>query len=914
MRSFTFTLFAIGIAASALSLSAMQSVCAQAPAEPPARSPGELRRVQPLMEGWKFVQDDRLSDAAALAASGDDWQTVSLPHTWNAEDAASLDSTSYVRGLGWYRLEFPTPAQGVRHWLEFGAASLVADVWLNGQHLGQHRGGFTAFRFDVTDVLSPAQADAEGGNVLLVKVNNRAPEDEGSVTAIVPLGGDFNVSGGLYRHVELISTPAAAHLALDDLGGPGVYATTTTIVAPVRGPEGTLQSDANINVRAKVSSEAEAAGEYIVRISLLDASGSVAGRSERSVQLDGQTDVEVSQDIMVAPARLWHGLADPYLYQLVADLVTADGTVIDRVVQSFGIREMRFDPDAGFSLNGEPMRLRGVSMHQDHLGKGWALQKEDFDTSLGFFTDIGANAIRLAHYPYAEYPLERISALGLLAWAEAALGMQTTVEDCAAHDASEEFAENALEQLSEMIRQQYNHAAIAMWSVGNESTITQDRCGETYDNITPLLRAMHERAKREDPSRPTTYAAFADSPVPEEQAFPTTGITDLYATNRYYLWYNQAIDEMSQVLDELDANVSQPLAVSEYGAGGAITHHTDNPRGGVPEVRSAPEGEVSYQPEEYAAYAHEENYRILASKPYLWGTFAWAMFDYGTARRREGDMSGVNTKGLVTFDRMTRKDPYYFYKANWSGEPVTYIVGRRHTERPYPVTDVKVYSNSQVVELTVNGMPVALMTADQCEQRACLFEDVRLQMGPNTITATGNHGGQLVADSVEWNFEAEAIRIAAGRLATGYVASDGARYGSDEFFSGGQVGNVLATERDLPGGPAEVRNTNDPLLYKYLRRGEFRYEIPLESGRYDVRLGFMEPRDADSDRDKDVFDVIANGDTVLESFDVLEAAGAARTAVTRRFSVEVGSDGLVLEFDPRQGEALVSVIEIVPSQ
>jgi beta-galactosidase len=694
------------------------------------------------------------------------------------------------------------------------------------------------------------------------------------------------------------------------LGGPGVYATTAAIAAPASGSDGTLRSDATVSVRSKVAGEAAGAGEYAVRISLVDALGTVAGSSEQPVGLAGRT-AEVGQNISVASARLWHGVADPYLYQLVADLLTPDGTLVDRVVQRFGIRELRFDPSTGLSLNGQPLRLRGVSIHQDYLGKSWAVSSEDFDTSLAFFTEIGANAIRLAHYPYAEYPLERIDELGLVAWAEAVLGMQTTVESCAAHDASEQFVDNALRQLSEMIRQQYNHAAIAMWSVGNESTITQDRCGETYDNITPVLRALHERAKVEDPSRPTTYAEFADSPNPKERSFPTAGITDLYATNRYYLWYNQAIGEMPQLLDDLDAYLNQPLAVSEYGAGSAIAHHTDNPRGGLPEVRSAPEGEVSYQPEEYAAYAHEENYRILASKPYLWGTFAWAMFDYGSTRRREGGMKGVNTKGLVTFDRATRKDAFYFYKANWSREPVTYIVGRRHGNRPYPIVDVKVYSNADAVDLSVNGVAAATMT--QCEQKTCVFEDVRLEPGANTVTATGHYGAELLTDSVEWTYAGEAIRIAAGRLATGYVAKDGARYGSDEFFAGGEPANILLTSRDLAGGPVEVRNTGDPLLYKYLRLGNFRYEIPLANGRYDVMLGFVEP-ERRGGRGKREFDVVANGETVIEDLDVFEEAGGARIALRRAFSVDVGSGALRLEFAPERGDALVSVIDVVRSE
>ena len=234
-----------------------------------------LRNVQPLMEGWKFVQDDDLSDDEALSTAAEDWESVTLPHTWNAEDAASLESEGYKRGLGWYRLEFNTPAAGARHWLEIGAASLVADVWLNGEHLGQHKGAFTAFRFDVTDHLA-----AEGPNVLVVKANNKAPGNDDDVTAIAPLGGDFNVSGGLYRDVSLISTPDPAHFVLDDLGGPGVYAATTSIA----------NGGATVNVRGKLSSNADGDGEFIVRYSLVDDQGQVAAAPGGAAVAVGQVD------------------------------------------------------------------------------------------------------------------------------------------------------------------------------------------------------------------------------------------------------------------------------------------------------------------------------------------------------------------------------------------------------------------------------------------------------------------------------------------------------------------------------------------------------------------------------------------------------------------------------------------------
>ena len=856
--------------------------------------PAELRAVQPLTDGWKFVQDDALTDEAALAATAADWQTVSLPHTWNAEDAATPNFEKYKRGVGWYRLELAPPTTGARHWLEIGAASIVADVWLNGQKLGRHAGGFTAFRFDVTDELA-----ASAANVLLVKVDNSVPYDDDDDTAIAPLGGDFNKSGGLYRYVALVSTADAAHFALDDFGGSGIYASTASI----------SNGSATVQVRSKLANDGGAAGDFVVRVSLEDASGQAAASVEQPAQLAAGGKAEVPLELAVPNAHLWNGKADPYLYRLVADLTRRDGTVVDRVAQGFGIREIRFDPEQGFFLNDARIgRLNGVAMHQDFAGKGWAVSSEDVEKSLALISEIGANAVRLGHYPFSEYTLRRVDELGLIAWAERPSGLRTTADECTPAPPTAEAIENVRVQLIELIRQQYNHASIALWSIGNETTASQSACEEPFDNVTPVLRMLHDTAKSEDPSRPTVYAEFPH-PVPRKyDVQKTEGITDLFATNRYFLWYHEPIEAFGPLLDDLHSLAAgQPLALSEYGAGSSIEHHTDNPAGGLPETHSAPNDEVSsYQPEEYASYVHEENYRVITSKPYLWGSFVWNMFDFGSTNRNEGGVLGINTKGVVTFDRQTRKDPFYFYRANWSAEPVIYITSRRYVDRAYAVADVKVYSNADSVSLTVNGVSVGAKTAAQCEQKTCVFEHVALAPGANTLTATGDHAGTSISDTVEWMLNSTDVNIAAGRLGTGYVSA-GTRFGSDNFFVGGVPDHI--GEGDAEGGTPDLPGAVDPQLYKYFRRGDFSYEIPLPDGTYSLTLGFIEP-DADITAGERVFNVLANGMSLVDAFDIVREAGEAQTSVERTFAVVVSGGMLTLDFMPVQGDALVSNIRV----
>ncbi len=880
--------------------------CRPAGAEETPPAVEELRRTYRLEGNWQFIQDDTLSDDAALSATGTNWQTVRLPHTWNAEDAASTKATKpYKRGIGWYRLEFDAPPSGARIWLEFGAASMVADVWLNGQKLGQHKGGFTAFRFDITNII------ASGKNVLLVKINNSTPVTDHDITAILPLTGDFNISGGLYRYVSMLTTADPIHIELGDFGGPGVYATTKSIA----------DGNASVNVRSKLKNDTKHDGEYIVRASLLDADGKVAQTAQQPVRLRASRQLELTQELQVEKAHLWQGVEDPYQYKLVVEVLRSDGKPIDQVVQDFGIRQMRFDANEGFFLNGRHVRLRGVAIHQDSQGKGWAMSDRDVDESFDLIKEIGANSVRLGHYPFSQYVLERANKLGLVVWSEVPYGVASTTEllplatgmtatQCPTRQPTEQLRANAMQQLQEMIRQQFNHASVGMWSVGNEITFMNKNCpGVPYDNVTPLLRELHALAKAEDPSRVTTMADFTEEIEDSDSFIHTGGITDIWATNRYYLWYSSPFSELGPMLDAFHARYpGQPLGVSEYGAGAALTHHTDDPVGGP--VESGNTGQqVAYQPEEYASYVHEQNYALFLSKKYLWGTYVWNMFDFATGIRNEGDMRGVNTKGLVTFDRKTRKDPFYFYKANWSKDPVTHLTGKHYKDRAYSFNDVKVYSNAQKVDLSVNGKPVGSLSKDQAQLNTYLFKDVKFSPGANQVVALGHYGDQTVTDTAEWTLSNSGVNIAAGQLTTGLVSCSGTRFGSDHFFNGGEGDWMI--ERNTKGvtNKTPVRGTQDVQLFSNFRRGDFSYSIPTEDGTYFVTLGFLEPNSHTALGDR-VFNVVVNGQTKIENFDVLAAAGEYRTAVTRTFLAQASDGQLRLEFKPIRGEAVVSNIMI----
>lgn len=871
---------------------------------------GQARHVAPLASGWRFIQDDSLTEQAALAADGAGWIQISLPHTWNARDAASTAQTTpasqpYRRGVGWYRLEFDHGMPAANAWLQFDGASIVADAWLNGKPLGRHRGAFGAFRFDVTEVL------ATGRNVLLVRVDNRAPVHGDDPTAVAPLGGDFNMAGGLYRPVALVETASRAHLALGDHGASGVRADTLAIGAGM----------ARLRVRAQVSNDPGSQSGLAVRVRLRDAAGRTVASARQDVRQDAAGSATGDLALAVRAPHLWQGVDDPYLYRLQVALVDGAGHTIDAVEQPFGIRQFRFDPAAGLFLNGRHLRLHGVNLHQDWQDKAWATGPREVDASLGMVREMGANAVRLAHYPYSAHAYEQADRLGLVVWAELPFVERSlTSADCkAGASVSAAFQENLDSQLREMIRQHYNHAGIAMWSIANE--VAMGGTCQGVDTVTPVLRRLQALAKQEDPGRATTLADFNEDYEVLAKMFPllpTGGITDIWAVNRYHLWYYPGGgDAFGAALDRFHAKYpAQPLGVSEYGAGAALGHQTDNPLGGiVGSMDMHGRSRTLYQPEGYASFVHEQLYDALARRDYLWGTFVWAMFDFGSGSRHEGDIGGTNTKGLASFDRATRKDPFYFYQANWNTAPVAHIAGRRYVQRAYRVTDVRVYSNADTLTLHLNGRPVGARRAADCPRHTCVFHGVVLDQGANRIEARGMRHGQRVADTVEWTLDRDNARnlyLAAGQIATGFVSSGGHRYGSDNFFTGGE-GTPL--DLDSPWGRrfgtkvVNVPDEQDAALWNAVRHGRFGYRLPLANGRYRMKLGFLEP-DRTIQAGARRFSVRANGVTVLDGFDVLAAAGATATAIVRSSEVQVSDGQLALDFVPEAGEAVLSNLSI----
>ncbi len=654
-----------------------------------------------LDSDWRFKLGDILG-AEAVNFSDTNWQTVSIPHNWGWE--AAQQGKDYYRGPGWYRRELDLkPQAGQRYFLRFEAASLFADVYVNGDFLGEHRGGFGAFCFEITGHLA-----ASGTNVIAVRVSNSWEPD------IAPLSGDFSIYGGLYRPVHLLET-AAEDFTPTDHGSPGVAWLQTSVT----------KKKALLDMTAQISNGTRNHQTLTLVATVLDASGKKIAETKQPVTLAANTTAPYWLRVTVPHPHLWNGRPDPYLYQALVELRSTNG-VVDSVTQPLGLRFYRVDPDKGFFLNGKPYALHGVDRHQDRWNQGWAISDADMDEDMRLIREIGATVVRCAHYEHSDYFYSLCDKAGILVWAE--------IPQVNEINASARFAETSRGQLLDLIRQNINHPSIFTWSLFNEIGI-----GKTPDPEREL-QDLNNLAHSEDPTRPTIGATCTDR-FPQMNKIP-----DLLGWNIYPGWYAGwgKPGDTGKLLDKHRYDSQHGgFCVSEYGAGANPEQHEQNP------AQPNPGGQ--WHPEEWQAIVHETVWPVMKSKPYVWGTFVWNMFDFAVSTRHEGGVPGRNDKGLVTYDRKTKKDAFYFYKANWSDEPVLYIAERRFTERTNAVTDVKIYSNARTVELWLNGKSEGYHR----NSTNCVFvwSHVTLKPGENQVTAKAERDGKKLSDVCTWTLQ-----------------------------------------------------------------------------------------------------------------------------------------------------------------
>ena len=628
---------------------------------------------------------------------------VDLPHTWNAQDALS-GKPDYKRGIGNYdkKLFIRSEWKGKRLFLRFEGANCVSNVFINGKQIGEHRGGYGAFIFEITDKVNYGK-----DNTVLVRVNN------GEQLDVMPLVGDFNFYGGIYRDVHLLVTEDICISPLD-YASPGVYLFQQHVG----------EKQAAVLARINLSNGTEHPRQATLRLQVKEGD-KVVYQADKKVTVAPHTSVQPEEmSFTLLNPRLWNGREDPFMYQTVITLVK-DGKEIDKVEQPLGLRYYATDADRGFFLNGKHLPLHGVCRHQEWAEVGNALRPMHHEEDTRLMLEMGVNAIRLAHYPQATYMYDLMDRNGIVTWAEIPfVGPGGYADKCFVDKPS--FRENGKEQLKEMIRQHFNHPSICFLGLFNELK-------ENGDNPLEYIKELNVLAHQEDPTRPTTSAS--------NQGGAINFITDNIAWNRYDGWYGATPATLASWLDKThQAHPEIKIAISEYGAGASIYHQQDSL------VQTSPGS--WWHPENWQTEYHIQNWKIISERPYVWGSFVWNMFDFGAAHRTEGDRPGINDKGLVTHDRKVKKDAFYFYKANWNPEPMVYIAGRRSVNRVKPVTEVQIFSNCAEVTLKVNGQIIKKMQPDGV--KVCIFKDIRLKKGENNIEVSAKNGKRVITDACCW--------------------------------------------------------------------------------------------------------------------------------------------------------------------
>ena len=628
---------------------------------------------------------------------------VDLPHTWNAQDALS-GKPDYKRGIGNYdkKLFIRSEWKGKRLFLRFEGANCVSNVFINGKQIGEHRGGYGAFIFEITDKVNYGK-----NNTVLVRVNN------GEQLDVMPLVGDFNFYGGIYRDVHLLVTEDICISPLD-YASPGVYLFQQHVG----------EKQAAVLARINLSNGTEHPRQATLRLQVKEGD-KVVYQADKKVTVAPHTSVQPEEmSFTLLNPRLWNGREDPFMYQTVITLVK-DGKEIDKVEQPLGLRYYATDADRGFFLNGKHLPLHGVCRHQEWAEVGNALRPMHHEEDTRLMLEMGVNAIRLAHYPQATYMYDLMDRNGIVTWAEIPFVGPGGYADKGFVD-QPSFRKNGKEQLKEMIRQHFNHPSICFWGLFNELK-------ENGDNPLEYIKELNVLAHQEDPTRPTTSAS--------NQGGAINFITDNIAWNRYDGWYGATPATLASWLDKThQAHPEIKIAISEYGAGASIYHQQDSL------VQTSPGS--WWHPENWQTEYHIQNWKIISERPYVWGSFVWNMFDFGAAHRTEGDRPGINDKGLVTHDRKVKKDAFYFYKANWNPEPMVYIAGRRSVNRVKPVTEVQIFSNCAEVTLKVNGQIIKKMQPNGV--KVCIFKDIRLKKGENNIEVSAKNGKRVITDACCW--------------------------------------------------------------------------------------------------------------------------------------------------------------------
>lgn len=834
------------------------------------------RKLETINENWRFERSDN-NNAPDPTLNDQNWDIVNLPHTWNADDA--MKGNNYYQGIGWYRKKMiNTISQDKKYCLYFEGALQDVFVFVNGKQVGRHQGGYSAFRFDVTAYLNKGN---KAVNHIAVKVDNTLNPS----IAPAAFSADFNFWGGIYRDVYL-EEYNQVHFYNDNYGSKGIFIET---------PEVSNES-ASVKVRGEIKNEGLKSLSVKIKNAIVDADGKIVKEITSKLTVEsGKNAPFTALSGKIATPKLWSP-DSPYLYRVKTQIIDEkSGAVLDAVDNPLGFRWFSADTKQGFMLNGKPLKLIGACRHQDYEGFGNAVSNDLNRYDIKLIKEMGANYIRISHYPQDPSVLEECDKLGLIAWEEIPIVNAITP--------TKEFFENCRVNLTEMIRQHYNHPSVMLWGYSNEVLI-----GGYSDELGELHKELEALCRKEDPNR-LTALAFHASPV-----YNRKGLGDLpnvVGWNRYEGWYRATLADFGKFLDEENAKYpNRPLIVSEYGSGSDTRLHSLSPE--------------SYDfSMEYQQLFHASYLKQILARPFVIGSSIWNFIDFGVSKRGES-MPGINNKGIVRYNRKP-KDIYYFLQAALTKKPVLYIASRDWADRigtsasineNFAKQQVKVFSNLPEVELFVNGKSVGKQkVVDFTAVYEVPFEDgkniLELISGNQKDVFTVNF--KVLPYDLRTSKDKElVIAVNAGSKCFFTDPDNRVIYQPDQAYREGSWGligiDLSSTKKSTVNAPHNIKATGIDPLYQTARLGMEAYKFDVPDGRYEIDLQFCESQEGTAG--KRVFNVSINSQEVLSALDLFELSGSL-TASIKTYTIEVkNGKGIRVDFTPIIGQPIISGIKV----
>ena len=672
-----------------------------------------IRSKTNINTNWSYLEND--TDKLATAQQTQNWTSLNLPHSWNSQDATD-NIPGYRRSASWYKKQLTIPAMATNtlYQLYFEGSNITTKVYVNGKEAGGHIGGYIGFTIDISALVQP------GNNEILVRVDNSYNPE------IIPSQkSDFTIYGGITRDVWLVTVPKT-HIQNLKITTPKVsnQLASLQIITSLAA----IESNKDLQLVATLKNPA---GKVVA--------------TQKIKSPSAQTTIVFDK---IKNPELWD-TEKPNLYTATVSLLEKN-IEKDATEEKVGFRWFEFKDHGPFYLNGKRLLIRGTHRHEEHAGVGAAMTNLQHRADMESIKEMGANFVRLAHYPQDPEIYKACNELGLLVWDE--------LPWCRGGLGNEVWKTNSKNMLTEMIAQNYNHPSIILWSLGNEMNWLPDfPGGDNPEHTTAFLSELNDLAHKLDPTRKTAIRKYSEG----------SQVVDVFSPSIWSGWYSGSYKSYKKALDTYKKDYKHFIH-AEYGGDSHIGRHTEKPVTGEGLIKSEGWEEAIVQTqvaniaqigdwsENYIVDLFDWHLHVAENDPEFVGNIQWAYKDFATPLRPEDDIPYMNQKGLT--DRNGNpKDAYYVFKSYWSTKPFTYIESHTWTDRQGPkevARNISVYSNCNQVTLYHNGKSLGKKQRDIKAFPACgLNWDLNFEEGKNSLVAVGETAdGKTVSDTINVNY------------------------------------------------------------------------------------------------------------------------------------------------------------------